>query len=144
MLDSLQCCVNDSGPPVDDTPVGLHIVLTSGPRKERQPDASGFYLPIHRQGISGVFGVLLTLALIATSLFGLQIVNAQDEDSLVGEYAVAIVRADVPTDLPDGYNYVGKWIINFNEDGTYTARRQDVGLLVSGLGRIGQHGHDYR
>lgn len=81
---------------------------------------------------SGVFGVLLTLALIATSLFGLQIVNAQDEDSLVGEYAVAIVRADVPTDLPDGYNYVGKWIINFNEDGTYTARRQDVGLLVSG------------
>ncbi|MCC6944570.1 MAG: hypothetical protein IT335_08325 [Thermomicrobiales bacterium] len=81
---------------------------------------------------AGALGVLLAMVLFVTAAFSVQFTLAQDENSIVGQYAVAIVRGDVPTDLPDGYNYVGKWIIDFNDDGTYTARRQDVGLLVSG------------
>lgn len=81
---------------------------------------------------AGALGIILAIALLISASAGVQLALAQDDNSIVGEYGVAIVRADIPTDLPDGYNYVGKWIINFNEDGTYTARRQDVGLLVSG------------
>ena len=80
-----------------------------------------------------VLGMLMALALLATGAFGVQLALAQDQETIVGEYGVSIVRADIPTDQPDGYNYVGRWIINFNDDGTYTARRQDLGLLVSGV-----------
>ncbi len=90
-------------------------------RSSRQPSRSARFTAI-----------LAALVLLATGTLGLQFALAQDDDSIVGEYGLAIVRADIPTDLPDGYNYVGKWIINFNQDGSYTARRQDVGLLVSG------------
>ncbi|MGD9712681.1 MAG: hypothetical protein AB7V46_11505 [Thermomicrobiales bacterium] len=76
---------------------------------------------------------ILTLVLFASATLSPRLLLAQPEESITGEYAVTLVRVDVPTDLPDGYNYVGKWIIQINEDGTYSATRQDVGLLVSGM-----------
>ena len=85
-------------------------------------------------GFVGLFAFVITL--IGVSIAPGSAHSPKLTDSIVGEYGVTLVRADVPTDLPDGYNYVGDWIIRFNEDGTYTATRQDVGLLVSGTWEV--------
>ena len=87
----------------------------------------------HSAGLVGLFVLLMTLIVVAIAP---GVLIAQTEDSIVGEFGVTLIRSDVPTDLPDGYNYVGDWIIRINEDGTYTATRQDVGLLVSGTWEV--------
>jgi hypothetical protein len=57
---------------------------------------------------------------------------AQEEPSLAGEYSVTLTRTDIPVALPDGFNYVGRWVIAFNDDGMYTVTRLDIGPAVSG------------
>jgi len=75
--------------------------------------------------------LMLAATLIATLAIG-SVVAAQTDSSIVGDYSVAIGREDIPTDLPDGMSFAGRWIVSFNADGTYVGERQDVGVLVSG------------
>ncbi len=74
---------------------------------------------------------LLALFLVGASLLPAQSL-AQSTDTLSGSYAVALSRDDIPTDLADGYGFVGRWIISFNDDGSYVGERQDVGIVVTG------------
>ena len=54
------------------------------------------------------------------------------DNTLVGDYSVAITLEQIPTDLPNAPTLVGQWRISFAPDGTFTASRADVGTLVSG------------
>lgn len=81
---------------------------------------------------AGAIGLLMSLALLLSLVLTPLLSLAQADDSVIGQFSVKIVRVDVAPDLPDGYNYVGTWIIDINEDGTYSASRQDVGLLLTG------------
>lgn len=81
-------------------------------------------------GASGAIA-LLALLLVGDSLLPAQSL-AQTSDSLSGSFAVALSRDDIPTDLAGGYGFVGRWIISFNDDGSYVSERQDVGIVVTG------------
>lgn len=54
------------------------------------------------------------------------------DNSLVGEYSVAIPLEQIPSDLPNAPTLVGQWRISFATDGTFSATRADVGILMSG------------
>ncbi len=81
---------------------------------------------------AGALGLLLSLAVLLGAAFAPFLALAQTDQSVTGQFGVTIVRVDVAPDLADGYNYVGTWIIDINEDGSYSASRRDVGLLVTG------------
>lgn len=75
--------------------------------------------------------ITLSAMLIVALALG-SVTAAQTESSIVGDYSVAIGREDIPSDLADGFNFAGRWIISFTADGAYSAERQDVGVVVTG------------
>ncbi|MFL5761324.1 MAG: hypothetical protein ACJ789_16510 [Thermomicrobiales bacterium] len=74
---------------------------------------------------------LLIAGLLTWLVAPIAISRAQESD-LVGDYAVNIVKDDVPEDVAYGPSVIGQWQIAFKSDGTYTMTRADVGELVSG------------
>jgi hypothetical protein len=57
---------------------------------------------------------------------------ADDPEGPVGIFDVTLTKDDVPTSLPGGPDLIGQWHIEFDDDGTYTFERADVGVVVSG------------
>jgi hypothetical protein len=53
-------------------------------------------------------------------------------DSIVGTYTVVITEPDIPKDIANGPTLLGRWQVQFNDDGTYSTARTDVGEMVSG------------
>jgi len=85
--------------------------------------------PIERARLLFVAAALLFIITIAGSAFALGQVGAQD-DTPVGEWAVALGRTDVPVDVASSFSYVGRWRLGIAADGTYEAERMDVGSVV--------------
>lgn len=91
-------------------------------------------------GIGGFLSRCAALALaltLATAVSGPGIAVAQDDDDAevdepLGIFTVAIGEADLPPALPGGPGLIGLWNVSFNEDGTYTVARQDVGVVATG------------
>lgn len=85
--------------------------------------------PIERARLPFVAAALLLIITIAGSAFAFGQVRAQD-DTPVGEWAVALGRTDVPVDVASSFSYVGRWRLGITADGAYEAERMDVGSVV--------------
>ncbi|MBA2278503.1 MAG: hypothetical protein H0W06_12155 [Chloroflexia bacterium] len=74
------------------------------------------------------------LAFVLASLIGSYgSVAAQSEDAgVVGSWSIPIADSDVPTDLGGGPNLIGRWRVEFRDDGTYAGIREDIGQVVGG------------
>ncbi len=74
-------------------------------------------------------GVLLVIVFSALPVAG----KAQaDADGVVGVWSASVADTDVPTDLGGGPNLIGRWRIEFREDGSYVGIREDIGQIVAG------------
>ena len=82
--------------------------------------------------ITFLASVALAMAMILPLVNAQPSAFAQANDDLVGEYSVSLTKDDVPTTLAGGDSYIGRWRIEFAADGTYSAERQDVGVVISG------------
>ena len=81
-----------------------------------------------------LFTAIAAVALLATlvgSVIAFDQVRAQD-DSPVGQWSVALGRADIPVDIASSMSYVGRWRLGIEADGTYQAERTDVGIVIEG------------
>ncbi len=85
--------------------------------------------PNERARLPFVAAALLLIITIVASTFVFGQVRAQD-DTPVGEWAVALGRTDVPDDIASSFSYVGRWRVGISADGTYQAERMDVGSVV--------------
>jgi hypothetical protein len=83
-----------------------------------------------RRGIRST-PLLLVAGLLVLLLQPFALTSAQDSE-LVGEYAVSIVKEDVPLDMLNGPTTIGQWQVVFNSDGTYSMSRSDLGQMVTG------------
>jgi hypothetical protein len=75
---------------------------------------------------------LLSFLTVFATVWPLTAFAQSDEESIVGTYTVVITEPDIPKDIPNGPTLLGRWQIQFNEDGTYTTSRTDVGEMVAG------------
>jgi len=73
------------------------------------------------------FTTFLLLGLLLPAQFS----RAQELD-IVGDYSITLVRLQIPTDVANGSNLIGRWRISFLADGTYQSERLDLGVLVTG------------
>jgi hypothetical protein len=87
--------------------------------------------PMKRSRLLAAGITLLLISSLVGSVFVMQQARAQDE-SPVGQWTVALTRADVPEDVAGGFSYVGRWRLGIESDGTYDAQRSDVGVAVTG------------
>jgi hypothetical protein len=76
--------------------------------------------------------LLVIAGLLVWIVRPLDMTSAQDSE-LTGQYAVSIVKEDVPLDMVNGPSTIGQWQISFNDDGSYSMTRSDVGELVTGF-----------
>jgi hypothetical protein len=83
-----------------------------------------------RRGIRSM-PLLLVAGLLVWLAQPFAITRAQ-ESELVGEYAVSIVKEDVPLDMLNGPTTIGQWQVIFASDGSYSMARSDLGELVTG------------
>ena len=58
--------------------------------------------------------------------------TAQEGEPPAGDYTVAITKLDIPSDLVNGPDLIGRWEILFGADGSYVLRRADLGDMVTG------------
>lgn len=86
----------------------------------------------NRAAARGWPGVCFFLALGLAALTARVALGQQSDEDLVGAYAVTIAAEDVPPELIGGASLIGRWHIEFNDDGAYLLARQDVGPLVRG------------
>lgn len=77
-------------------------------------------------------GGFLSLALVLAALTVRVALGQQSDEDVVGAYAVTIAAEDVPPELIGGASLIGRWHIEFSDDGAYMLARQDVGPLVRG------------
>lgn len=54
------------------------------------------------------------------------------DDGVAGVWSASVADSDVPTDLGSGPSLIGRWRIEFREDGSYAGIREDVGQVVGG------------
>ncbi len=73
------------------------------------------------------FVAVLLLGLLLPASF-----SRAQESEIVGDYSVTLVRLQIPTDVANGSNLIGRWRISFLADGTYQTERLDLGVLASG------------
>jgi hypothetical protein len=83
-----------------------------------------------RRGIRST-PLLLVAGLLVWLAQPFALTSAQDSD-LVGEYAVSIVKEDVPLDMLNGPTTIGQWRVAFESDGSYSMSRSDLGEMVTG------------
>jgi hypothetical protein len=83
-----------------------------------------------RRGIRST-PLLLVAGLLVWLAQPFAMTSAQDSE-LVGEYAVSIVKEDVPLDMLNGPTTIGQWQVVFNSDGSYSMSRSDLGEMVTG------------
>ena len=57
-----------------------------------------------------------------------------DEGSggVAGVWSASVADTDVPTDIGAGPRLIGRWRIEFREDGSYSGTREDIGEVVAG------------
>ena len=81
---------------------------------------------------NGLASVLVFVLVLAGT--GSAFAKAQGDagGELQGAYAVSISEEDVPLSLIGSAALQGAWTVRFNDDGSYTIERQDVGLVVMG------------
>jgi hypothetical protein len=76
---------------------------------------------------------LLIVGFGALPLAGTGYAQAQpDDDGVAGVWSASVADSDVPTDLGSGPSLIGRWRIEFREDGSYAGIREDVGQVVGG------------
>lgn len=69
-----------------------------------------------------------------------QSVSQAATNDLAGEWATSVFGPQVPPELGNGANLIGRWKITLNQDMTYTMAREDIGVLVSGTYKLdGNH-----
>lgn len=76
-------------------------------------------------------------ALLLSLILPVAVATAQDDDEAeaeppAGDYTVAITEDDIPSDLTNGPDLIGRWQIFLRPDGTYSLRRADVGEVAVG------------
>jgi hypothetical protein len=79
------------------------------------------------------------LSLLLSLLLPIAVAVAQDDDDEAaegdppaGDYTVAITQDDIPTDLVNGPDLIGRWQIILAPDGAYSLVRADLGQVVTG------------
>lgn len=54
------------------------------------------------------------------------------DDGVAGVWSASVADSDVPTDIGSGPRLIGRWRIEFREDGSYSGIREDIGEVVAG------------
>lgn len=78
-----------------------------------------------------VWPVALLIAMLAGA-FPAEGMAQPDGDGVAGAWSASIADSDVAPGLGGGPNLIGRWRIEFREDGSYVGIREDIGEVVSG------------
>ena len=104
---------------------------TGGDRRRGTTGGPKLGLSVHLVALPAVLSLLLSL------LAPVAVAQDDDEDAAAGEpptgdYTVAITEDDIPSDLVNGPDLIGRWQIFLRPDGTFSLRRADVGEVATG------------
>lgn len=92
---------------------------------------------LHNRSRALLAALALLAGLLATPL---QAASQAATNDLAGVWATSIFGPQVPPELGNGANLIGRWKLTLSQDMTYTFAREDIGVTVIGSYKIdGSH-----